>query len=348
MKKFWAIMITNTLCMLLASCSNTEVQNSESTQTKKSEPAVESSAMSESSSNTPVDIKVGDQTFHIISLHEEIMEYAAAVENDASADKKEVYREKVVRPLRKQVAEADAHVYDDYYSFLSPNTNISKLKENAQKLAEDEDRILQLVEEAVIDSKDKMSGIDKTIIILPVNPDEYFIIDKMGGVAGVALSQDTFVARVDPSFTDEGLKHLIAHEYHHTLQTEKRAEAATTILEAFVMEGKADAFASEVYPDYSAPWTEPLSKKGWEKLFEKLRTEGNAFDYKLYMEFLGGNSNSGITHWTNYRAGYQITQSFLKNNPEVSIEEWTELVPKEIILGSEFKDFFEELESSEG
>ncbi|WP_113927952.1 DUF2268 domain-containing putative Zn-dependent protease [Bacillus sp. P14.5] len=346
MKKFWTIIITNAICMLLASCSHSEGQTEENVQTEKSEPSVQSSTTNLSSSGTSADITVGDQTFHVISLHEDIMEYAAAVEKNASVDKKEVYREKVVRPLRKQVAETDAHIYDNYYSFLSPNTNITKLKDNAQKLADDEDRILRLVEEAVIDSAEQMPGIDKTIIILPVNPDEYFIIDKMGGVAGVALSQDTFVARIDPSFTDEGLKHLIAHEYHHTLQTEKRAEAASTLMEAFVMEGKADAFASVVYPDYSAPWTEPLSEKASEKVFDKLRKEGNDFDYKLYMEFLSGNSSSGITHWTNYRLGYQITQSYLQNNPEVSVEEWTGIVPKEIILGSEFKGVFEELESS--
>ncbi|MGM0845668.1 MAG: DUF2268 domain-containing protein [Bacillota bacterium] len=348
MKKFWMIVLTSTLCMLLASCSNNEVSTNESAVAEESEQYKQDTASSDTATETAVEIVVGDQTFHIISLHDEIVEYADAVEKDDGANKKEVYREKVVRPLRKQVAEVDAHIYDDYYSFLSPNTNIPKLRDNAQTLAEDQNRILTLVEQAVTDSVEQMRGIDKTIIIVPVNPDELYTIEKMGGVAGVALSQDTFVVRIDPSFDEDGLKHLIAHEYHHTLQTEKRAEKANTLLEGFVMEGKADSFASLVYPDYKAAWTEPLTEKSQEKVFENLREHGNDFDYNRYLEFMSGDSSKGIPFWTNYKIGYGITQSFLENNPDISVEEWTEMVPKEIILGSEFEKVFTELEESKG
>jgi uncharacterized protein YjaZ len=329
---------------LLAGCSN----EGKLTSGNKDNGPDKAETMVENAARDVMDVTVGDQTFHIIMLNEEIWEYAKAVESDSSAIKKEVYREIVVEPLQKQVAEVDAHIYDDYYSFLSPNTNITKLKENAKTLLDDEDRILDLVKQGIKDSAQQMAGEDKTIIIMPVNPDELVVNEKMGGLSGVTLSEDTVVLSLDPSFEEEGLKYLVAHEYHHTLQTEKRSEVINSMMDAFLLEGKADAFANGLYPDYKVAWTEPLSARLQEKVFEELRKNGNDFDLNRYYEFFNGYSSKGIPMWSNYKTGYQIVQSYLKNHPDVSVEEWTGLIPKEIILGSEYREVYEQLEADAG
>ncbi|WP_421378255.1 DUF2268 domain-containing protein [Bacillus salacetis] len=347
-KKTLTLFLTSALCLMMASCSNDEPQASDNAEKDTAQAEGNGTQVASARSEAPPasqDITIDDQTFHIIMLNDEILDFAKAVENDSNAVKKDVYTEKVVKPLRKQAAEVNAHIYSDYYSFLSPNTNIAKLKESAEDLIAKQDRILELVEQGIRDSVEHMPGIDKTIIIAPVNPDELFVIEKMGGVAGAALSKDTFIIRIDPSFNEEGLKHVVAHEYHHTLQAEKDANSANTMLGAFVLEGKADAFANIVYPDYQAPWIEPLSEKSQEKVFEELRDNGNDWDYKRYYEFMNGNSSKGIPLWSNYKTGYQIIQSYLKNHPDEPVEEWTALNPKEIISGSGFKEFFEELEA---
>ncbi|WP_168412970.1 DUF2268 domain-containing protein [Bacillus salacetis] len=342
------VLLASSLFLMIAGCSNVDKQAGEGDKLSlKQEDKVKTAQAAAGETKANNEITVGDQTFHVIMLNKEIWEYAKAVENDSAAVKKEVYREKVVTPLRKQVAEADAHIYHDYFSFLSPNTNITKLKENAKVLLDDEERILELVEQGIKDSAQKMAGEDKTIIILPVNPDERFVIEKMGGLSGVAVSEDTVVLNLDPSFEEEGLKYLVAHEYHHTLQTENRADKAPSILEYFLLEGKADAFANSIYPDYKVPWTEPLSERLQEKVFDELRENGNDWDTNRYYEFFNGYSSKGIPMWSNYKVGFQVVQSYVRNNPDSSVAEWTALLPKEIILGSDYKDVYEELEAAE-
>lgn len=41
-----------------------------------------------------------------------------------------------------------------------------------------------------------------------------------------------------------------------------------SILDSIISEGKADSFATVVYPDVNAPWTEPLPKDSEEKYSE--------------------------------------------------------------------------------
>ncbi|WP_456272537.1 DUF2268 domain-containing putative Zn-dependent protease [Bacillus sp. AK031] len=343
MKRLRFLVMSGAMCLAMAGCSDDEPQvQGNSAQSEENTTKVQSASTESPSQSAKVTVK--DQTFHILSLHDEVLDYASTVKDDSSAVKKEVYTEKVVQPLQEQIAELDVNIYADPYSFLSPNTNIQKLEENTKKLIQDQDRIQGLVEEAIEDSAAQLAGVDKTIIILPVNPDELFVKDKMEGVTGVALSENIFVIRIDPSFKEEALKYTVAHEYHHTLQAEKRAGVSHSYLETFVLEGKADAFANMVYPDQQAPWTEPLSERLQEKVFEELREAGGEFDRKTYYEFFNGDSGKGIPLWSNYKTGYLITQSYLENNPEVSIKEWTGLIPKEIILGSDYKELFQELE----
>ncbi|MGF2616209.1 hypothetical protein FZC84_00340 [Rossellomorea vietnamensis] len=59
MKKFWTIIITNAICMLLASCSNSEGQTEENVQAEKNYSAVQSLTTSKTSYGTRVDITVG-------------------------------------------------------------------------------------------------------------------------------------------------------------------------------------------------------------------------------------------------------------------------------------------------
>ena len=48
-----------------------------------------------------------------------------------------------------------------------------------------------------------------------------------------------------------------------------------------------------------------------------------------------------FSRWSNYKIGYQITQSFIENNPELSIPEWTKLDSKEIVKDSAYSNLID-------
>ncbi|WP_456272536.1 DUF2268 domain-containing protein [Bacillus sp. AK031] len=346
MKRLLILVISSAICLLTAGCGSNELQADEVSdkpiaETENSETEVKSTSKEHTVQSSEVSVK--DQTFNIISLNEEVLDYADTVLADSSLLKKEVYTEKVVLPFEKKLTELDAFVYYDYYSFLSPNTNIQKLKDSAEKLLEKDGQIQELIEEALADTVNHMEGMDKTIVVMPADPTDVFVVEKMKGTAGYALSENVVMLQIDPSFNEDMLKYSVAQTYHLTMQMENMAMTNENLLESFVLDGKADAFASIVYPDQQAPWTEPFSERLKNKVIEELKESKNLLDEQTYYQFTGY-AKRGIPLWSNTKIGYEITQSYLENHPEAAIEEWTGMLPREIILGSDFKELYQELQ----
>jgi len=60
-------------------------------------------------------------------------------------------------------------------------------------------------------------------------------------------------------------------------------------------------------------------------------------DLELREDFRLGNQGKGIPTWSTYNIGYQVMESMLEENPNLSIEEWTQMSSKDILEKSEFK-----------
>jgi uncharacterized protein YjaZ len=337
------LLVCGALCLLNAGCTGNEGETAETKKVVPEKDKVQvqtvSSALSDENTST---FSVDGQSFHIAFHHNEVLDFAKTVKEDSSAVIKEVYSEKVIDPLYQRIADAGAQTYYELESLLFPNTNPQKLEVNTKELMVKEAHIAQLVEEALETSAGQLPGADKTIITMPLNPLDVMVIETMDGVAGYALSENAILLLVDPSFDEDVLQYTVAKLYHNTVQTEYIADRYDTLMEAFVVDGKADAFAHQVYPETQVSWTEPLSDRLKEKVFEELKESGNDLDHHWEFE---GSSRRGIPPWTNYKLGYDITQSYLRNNPDIPIEEWTSLQPRDIINGSEYKDEFKELQT---
>ncbi len=151
-------------------------------------------------------------------------------------------------------------------------------------------------------------------------------------MTGEAFNKYTMIILVDPSFLDIDLKYTIAHEYHHLVALE--SEVGHTLIERVILEGKADAFSKKMYPSTDVPWVKPLTgyykDESWKIFNENLES----LDSEIWTEFFYGNRSKGILPWTNYKIGYQIMESFLKENPDASIDEWTRMSAKDIYTKS--------------
>jgi uncharacterized protein YjaZ len=308
--------------LLLVSCSkeNTEVQK-----VKEVSPP-----------QTPIEFTNNGQSSHIIPLYEEVLEYTTLVKNNPSKNTKTEYSKKVVEPFQKIAAERNIDINSGYFSWFSPTTNPQQLEDNTLKLLEQQDQINDYIKESIISSAKLLSGTDKTFFVMPINPENTFTIQEMEGVAGITLSENTVLLPIDPSFTEMALKYTAAHEYNHMIVLENSERNVNGLIDPLIFEGKADSFAKMVFPDKNVPWIEPMAVESEKIVLDHIKNNIDTFDSSIYDGLLNGDSTKGIPPWSNYKIGYKITQSFLKNNPELSISELTKLEAEEIIRGSEF------------
>lgn len=272
------------------------------------------------------------QDFKIIPFYEEFLDYTDYVKQNPSQSNRSAYVEKVLEPI-KEKSSMDYLTLD--YPFLS-STEVNELEANTLKLLQNQEQINELIKEALIKSAELLPGRDKNIYVMPLRPEDNFVIENMKGVSGFTYSENAIFIQIDTSFSEEMLKYQIAHEYHHTINIQALGDMAYyAVLDLIISEGKADSFASIIYPEISVPWTEPLPDDSKEKVLEELRENAESTSMKIYTDFRG-DSAKGIPLWSNYKIGYQITQSYIKNNPDVPIVRWTRLLSKEILLGSEY------------
>lgn len=274
------------------------------------------------------------QEFKIISFFDEVMEYATTISENPELDKKSIYTKYVLVPFKEQSSINDITLGDP----LSPSWEIEQLEKKTNELLENQGQINKWIEEAILRSAELLPGEDINIYIFPVNPEEWHLINTGGGLSGMTFSENDFLLMIDPSVSEETVKYVVAHEYHHSVNfLHDGIPIDSNILDLVVMEGKAESFASIVYPEARIIWKEdPLSNDEEAKVLEELSVNGESMDYIIYEKLVFGNSRKHIPGFSNYKIGYLLTESYIKNNPDISILEWTKKDAKEIVAGSKY------------
>jgi len=291
--------------------------------------------------NLPSQIEVSfshnGQNFKIIPFYEEVLDYTDYVKNNPTQSNPSAYVEKVLEPL-KEKSSMDYLNLD--YPFLS-STEIDELEGNTIKLLQNQEQFNELIKEALIKSAELLPGGDKNVYVMTLRPEDKFVVENMKGVFGIVYSENAIFIQIDPSFSEDLLKYTVAHEYHHTINIQTHGDMAyNTILDLLIVEGKADSFARIVYPEIIAPWTEALSDESEEKVLEELRADADSTStsFKIYNKYFKGNSTKGIPLWSNYKMGYQIIQSYIENNPDIPIANWTSLLSKDLLQDTEYNN----------
>jgi uncharacterized protein YjaZ len=321
-KKTFNLLILVSILILLVSCSN------KSTSKSNSEEELPSQATVEFSNN--------GQNLRIIPLYEEVLNYTKEMKETESTDNKQVYIDNVIKPFQEIASEKNINIGDGYFSHFSPTNQIEKLEENTIKLLKNQDLINSLIKESLLKSSQELDGIDKTVFVMPLSPENTFPIQKMDGVTGVALNENAILITMDPSFLEDALKYGVAHEYHHTVRMESKG-GIMTLVDSFITEGGADVFAKRIYPDMTPPWIkESLSDESIAIILEGLKENLNANDTDIYLDYKVGNRSKEIPLWSTYRMGYLIVESYIDNHPDKSLKEWTQLDAEEVFKGSDY------------
>lgn len=102
----------------------------------------------------------------------------------------------------------------------------------------------------------------------------------------------------------------VVHELHHSSRIRTGPGYGSTLAEALVSEGLADAFAAELLPSIpAAPWTAALTRDEMRSLWPTVQTELESASYNHGRWFLG---RGDLPRWTGYAFGFDAVQTYLR------------------------------------
>jgi len=182
----------------------------------------------------------------------------------------------------------------------------------------------------------ELPGPDTKILFIPANPAYRNIYKQYGfGLHAITPGTGRIIVSFDPTFENwrQILPYTLAHEYHHSVWTSRNFETAElTPLEYIILEGKADAFAYEIYPVADHPFINKLDnvveKNIWNTIKPEMNKRNTGINDKLF------NGSGDIPVGSVYSIGFNILKSFKTNNPEIAGTELIDLSAREVLYMS--------------
>lgn len=286
----------------------------------------------------PAVVEVGDQKFDLFSYYPSFDHYIKLAKKEQDS-LEESYAQAVTEPFQKNAfGKVKGTMYADYW-FFTPPKDIIPLQSELQALSDREESLYIAIEDALKKSAEMLPGSDKTVHIFPANPAYTHGKTQELNPLGVALGQDVIVLFVTSILNEEDLQHTIAHEYFHMIDMERGTaenSMSSTLLEVAVMEGKAEAFARMNYPETKQDWILNADEKITEETKALFLEEKDSPEIEIWNDFYYGNPVVEVPPFASHIIGYDIMQKFLKQHPDMPVEEWLELTTEEILAGSEY------------
>ncbi|MCM3757167.1 DUF2268 domain-containing protein [Sporosarcina aquimarina] len=170
--------------------------------------------------------------------------------------------------------------------------------------------------------REKWSGPDVPIVILPSNTADKELMRRTNGKAGLAFSDKLFLF-VPESISERELKALFIHEYNHVcrLWHIKKAEKSFTLLDSIILEGLAEhAVRERLGVAYTASWTKLHTKVNLEKIWKKtiLSKIKLRKSHPLHNQLLFG--WKGVPKMAGYCVGYYLVEDYLNKNQLCTVD----------------------------
>ncbi|RCW63946.1 DUF2268 domain-containing protein [Saliterribacillus persicus] len=291
---------------------------------------------------TPVTFTNKGQEFTIIPFYQEYLNYIEGAKKQ-EANLKQLYYQTVKQPFLVNAFGEEFKDGEIEDWTLSTPTPINELEKSVQNLIENQSSINEIVKQTLKESSDKLPGGKKSIYIIPANPTNTSTMKFLNGVTGVTWQKDVILIQIEPSLLkDEYLNYSLAHEYHHSVFMENNElDYNTTLKDDVILEGKAETFARSLYPDIIVPWHKFPTIQMEENAWEFFKENTSATDLAVKEVLLFGKAKKNIPDRAIYTLGNKIMNSFTEENPNIPIEEWTDMSANEILLESQYEEYFE-------
>jgi len=219
------------------------------------------------------------QKFKIVNAYKLYQNYADKVEINPKQSQLEIYNEEIIKPVYSACFENG-----EYPNMAEEVLNVAPdlLTEN-QLLSEKIDRkvIENIIKEALLKSSDFIpSGNETTVCVFPATNTNTLMTTVGAG---------KIIVLYNKYYNEDVLRSSMAHEYHHSVWTEKylRNAPSFTVLDSLIFEGKAFMFEKLVYPNiYYVPIYSTYNKYYWSKIVVDLEKHDLNRSYEI---ILGGN-----------------------------------------------------------
>lgn len=268
--------------------------------------------------------------FRVHFLYDEVNVYIEEAKKDG-ADLDSLYKKYIIdnTPLENKENLG--------FGYLDTPKNLKKLKENSETLKKN--NVVEMIYEVLEKSNEKLKLDKLDVYVVTARPNNFYVRHQMNGVWAIANRNEDILIGVNPQAKQwkKILKHMVAHEYNHQVCFDRAKIIKYNLLERMILEGKADTFAEKVVNiDIEVPWRRNYEKTQEQEIWDKMKDRIYEEDWNYIFKVLFGGED--YKKYAGYNIGYNIMQNFIKNNPNVSIEEWTEMDAEEILEKSKYSE----------
>jgi uncharacterized protein YjaZ len=271
-------------------------------------------------------IVVNDQQFEILTAWQ-LFDYYI----DAKID----YRKSIFNKIKNEFHHNTEYpfLYEAIKEPIKPDKKLSEVLELMKSI--DFVRIVDSTYQLVTR---ELPGPDTKILFIPANPAYREIYKEYGiGFHAFTLGSGKIIVSFDPTFDNwrQFLPYALAHEYHHSVWTSRNFETTDfTPLEYLVFEGRADSFAKELFPDISHPFINNLDERNKERIWNLIKPEMNKRNTDMTDNIFYGTGDIPLGRV--YTIGFDIVESFKKNNPLITDQALIDIAPEDILQGSKY------------
>jgi uncharacterized protein YjaZ len=278
-------------------------------------------------------VTINNQKFELITTYSLFDDY---LNRQDISDLTSASNDIIYEPVRKEII-GGAEAAFMFETIRIPYQPGDLLKKEVELLRSSD--LLDIAKKALSNITSNLPGPDTKIIFMPANPAMHDLFMKYNlCMNGVTLGSGKIIIMIDPAFQQwkKTLPMVLAHEYHHSTWISRNwKDSDFTLLEYLIFEGRADAFASNLYKDVENPWTTMINKEQEDEVWELIKPEIFMKGHDRINKVMWGNKD--IPVGSGYAIGLHIVKSFKLNNPKHSDREIIDLQPEEILKMSTYK-----------
>jgi uncharacterized protein YjaZ len=164
---------------------------------------------------------------------------------------------------------------------------------------------------------------EQNLYLGTLNPKYDFALNKLHGVLGYNLKNETYILIYMPEYTEllsNKISSIFIHEYHHVIRNQMIQRNKTTIgpkvlIDYIIEEGLAENFVSKVLgEDFLNPWAKHSTLKDIKNYRKLILKNINEDKPESIYSMLYGDQELGIPLWLGYSFGYYFIKYLLQNN----------------------------------
>ncbi|WP_313800209.1 DUF2268 domain-containing putative Zn-dependent protease [Cytobacillus sp.] len=268
------------------------------------------------------------QTDKIVNVYKLFTNYIDTMEKNPDASQIDTYKKEVIDPIYNECFRDAEYIHMAESLLNVAPTRYTELKKTIKKIEKEDTN--KIIKEALEKSASYLpSDKETTVCVFPAENKNYAMINV--GVGKIIVLYNMY-------YTEGKIQAGIAHEYYHSVWTEKhfRKNISFSVLDNLIFEGKAVMFEKLVYPEHViTPINMNYEKESWSKIEADL----GKYDFNRSHEIIiGGND---LPHLYGYSEGCKMVKAYLDLNPKATIEEWTAMSAKEIFEKGKYAEKYE-------